>query len=307
MKDNFSKDTAQQRTYRAFETLIANKDAAIDLLQGALLIASTAYPDLDMNQITAQLDALARRVREVLALPDPPAPQAPQDPHTRPQLPAETDHMAVLQAMNQVLFQEEHFHGNRTDYFNPDNSFFNRVLEERTGIPITLSLLYIEVGKRVGIEIQGVALPYQFVVSCRLPAGDVIYIDPYEQGLQLSIEECKQRIRRMSHGRLQINRHWFKAVSPRHFLLRMLNNLKHIYIERDDYARALIMCDLILLLVPQHAHEWRDRGILHLQLKHYARAKHDLVMYLELAPHAEDRDEILEHIKTVRQMIARMN
>jgi regulator of sirC expression with transglutaminase-like and TPR domain len=301
MQNDFSKDTAQQRIYRAFETLVANDDAAIDLLQGALLIASTAYPDLDMSRSLAQLDALARRVREVLALPEP------QDPNTSPQLPPEMDHMTVLQAMNQVLFQEEHFQGNRTDYFNPDNSFFNRVLEKRTGIPITLSLLYIEVGKRVGIEIEGVALPYQFVVSCRLSTGNVIYIDPYEQGLQLSMAECEQRIRRMSHGRIQINRHWFKAVSHRHFLLRMLNNLKHLYIEQDDYAHALIICDLILLLVPQHAHEWRDRGTLHLQLKHYARAKHDLMMYLELAPQAEDRDEILDDIKTVRQMIARMN
>jgi len=298
MKNNFSKDTAQQRTYRAFETLIANKDAAIDLLQGALLIASTAYPELDTSQSLAQLDALACRVRTVLALPDP---------HSSPELPAEIDYMDVLRAMNQVLFEEEHFHGNRTDYYNPDNSFFNRVLEERAGIPITLSLLYIEVGKRVGIEIEGVALPYQFMVSCRLPTDDVIYIDPYEQGLQLSLEECKQRIRRMAHRRIPINRHWFKAVSHRHFLLRMLNNLKHIYIEQDDYDRALIICDLILLLVPQHSQEWRDRGILHLQLKHYARAKHDLMMYLELAPHAEDHDEILGHIEAVREMIARMN
>lgn len=298
MKNNFSKDTAQQRIYRAFETLVANKDAAIDLLQGALLIASTAYPELDTGHSLAQLDALARRVRARLALPDP---------HTCPQLPPELDHMEVLHAMNQVLFEEEHFHGNRADYFNPDNSFFNRVLEEHTGIPITLSLLYIEVGKRVGLAIEGVALPYQFIVSCQLPTGDVVYIDPYEQGLQLSLEECKQRIRRMAHGRIQINQHWFKAVSHKHFLLRMLNNLKHIYLEQDDYARALIICDLILLLVPQNSYEWRDRGTLHLQLKHYARAKHDLMMYLELAPQAEDRDEILEHIETIREMIAKMN
>jgi regulator of sirC expression with transglutaminase-like and TPR domain len=298
MKNNFSEDTALQRTYRAFETLVANKDAAIDLLQGALLIASTAYPDLDMSQSLAQLDALACRVRIVLSLPDP---------HTCPQIPPEVDQKAVLNAMNQVLFEEEHFQGNRSDYFNPDNSFLNKVLEEHKGIPITLSLLYIEVGKRVGIQIDGIALPYQFIVRCRLPTDEVIYIDPYEQGLQLSLGECKQRIRRMSHGRIQINQHWFEAVSHKHFLLRMLNNLKHIYLEQDNYDRALITCDLILLLVPQYSREWRDRGTLHLQLKHYARAKHDLMTYLELTPHADDRDEILEHIRTVREMIAKMN
>src|SRR5579875_2114432 len=105
MQNDFSHDTAQQRIYRAFATLVANDDAAIDLLQGALLIASTAYPDLDMNQSMAQLDALARRVREMLALPEPPELH---DPHTYayPQLPSEMDPAIVLQAMNQVLFQE---------------------------------------------------------------------------------------------------------------------------------------------------------------------------------------------------------
>ncbi len=298
MTNNFSKDTAQQRIYRAFELLISGEDAAIDLLQGALLIASTAYPELDMGHCQAQLDAFARRVRAVLALPDP---------HQSPQIPTDIEPLTVLHAMNQVLFKEEHFQGNRLDYFTPDNSFFNKVIEEHKGIPITLSLLYIEVGKRVGIDLKGVALPYQFVVSCQLPSDDVIYIDPYEQGMFLSMEQCKERIRRMSHGRTKAHQHWFKPVSPRHFLVRMLNNLKHIYLERDDYRNLLGICDLMLLLVPQSAHEWRDRGMIHLQLKQYARAKHDLMTYLQLAPQAQDHAEIQEYIQTIHEMIAKMN
>ncbi|HEX4205292.1 MAG TPA: transglutaminase-like domain-containing protein [Ktedonobacteraceae bacterium] len=298
MTNHDPEDTAQQRTYRAFEALIDGEDSAIDLLQAALLIASIEYPDLDAPACLGKIDELARRVRTALAL---------SDPVSQPQLPADLDHVKVIEALNQVLFREEHFHGNRRDYFNPHNSFFHKVVEMHTGIPITLSLLYLEVGRRVGLEIEGVALPFQFVVRLRLPADLLVYVDPYEQGLILSEDACKQRILRMSRGRIKINQRWFTPVSKRLFLARMLNNLKHIYLDTEDYERLLPICDFILLLVPHYAHEWRDRGMVHLQLKHYSRARRDLESYLELAPQADDYHEIREYLRTIRQLIARMN
>ena len=298
MGDNFSKDTAQQRTYRAFEALVMGDDTAIDVLQAALLIARTAYPDLDMEQCKARLDELAQRIRDRLALPDHCA---------QAQLPSDLDPLTVLDAMNQVLFAEEHFHGNRDDYYNPDNSFFNRMLETHSGIPITLSLLYIEVGKRVGITLEGIALPYQFVVRYCSPEGNIIYIDPYEHGLLLNMEECKQRILRMSRGRLKVREQWFKPVSNHMFIVRMLNNLKHVYLDTENYEQLLIISDLILLLIPHYAYEWRDRGIVHLQLKHYAHARRDLLRYLELEPNTDDYHEIRTYLKTIDQMIARLN
>jgi regulator of sirC expression with transglutaminase-like and TPR domain len=297
MADRYPKDAAQQRTYRAFEALITGEDAAIDLAQAALLIASIEYPDLDMAHYVAQLDALARRVRTILALPSPDA---------LPQLPAEMDPLTVIEALNAVLFDEEQFHGNKEDYYNPDNSFFNKVLEERAGIPITLSLLYMEVGKRVGIQIDGIALPFHFMVRCR-PAQELIYIDPYERGLLLNEQECRDRLRLMAKGKIKIHAHWFEPISHKLFLSRMLRNLKKCYLDGEDYERTLVVCDLIILLIPHFASEWRDRGVIHLQLKHYARALHDLTTYLELAPQADDRSEILNHIKTIRQLMAMMN
>ena len=295
MTERFSKETALQRTYRAFETLVAGEDKDIDLLQGALLIASIAYPDLDVAHHLAQLDLLANRVRTLLELADEPK---------------DSDTLAALKALNQVLFTEEAFHGNQADYTNPENSFFNRVLEKKTGIPITLSLLYSEVARRVGVQIEGVGLPYHFMLRCRLPERS-IYIDPFEGGLFLSEQECKERIRRMaeqmSGSRIRLHAHWFAAVSPRQFLFRMLNNLKHIYLNTEDYAHALPICDLLIVLMPQMAHERRDRGIVHLQLKHYARSLHDLSVYLELAPDAKDRSEIQGHIKSIRQIMAMLN
>jgi regulator of sirC expression with transglutaminase-like and TPR domain len=298
MGNDFSKETAQQRTYRAFEALVMGNDAAIDVLQAALLIASTAYPDLDMEQCKAHLDDLAQRIRERLSLPDCCA---------QSQSSFDLDPATILGAINQVLFEEEHFHSNRDDYYNPDNSFFNRVLETHSGIPITLSLLYIEVGKRVGIALEGIALPYQFVVRYCSPEGNIIYIDPYENGLLLNMEECKQRILRMSRGRLKIREHWFKPVSNHLFLVRMLNNLKHIYLDTEDYEQLLIISDFILLLIPHYAYEWRDRGVIHLQLKRYSHARRDLLRYLELEPNADDYHEIRTYLRTIDQMIARLN
>jgi regulator of sirC expression with transglutaminase-like and TPR domain len=298
MTNHNSEDTAQQRTYRAFETLVSGDDSEIDLLQAALLIASIEYPKLDMAQCTAQLDKLVCRVREVLTLPT-------HD--VQPDLPADLDPLIVIDAINHVLFEEEHFHGSRKDYYNPENSFFNKVLERRIGIPITLSLLYIEVSKRVGLNIEGIALPYQFIVRYRFADGLIAYIDPYEEGALLSEDACKQRILRMSRGRMKVQQDWFEPVSQRMFLARILNNLKHIYLDKEDYEHALKIYNLLLILVPHYAYEWRDRGVINLYLKHYARARHDFNIYLELEPQADDTQEINNYLRIIRQMIAKMN
>jgi regulator of sirC expression with transglutaminase-like and TPR domain len=297
MTERFPNETAQQRIYRAFETLAAGNDASIDLAQAALLIASIEYPDLDMTQYINQLDSLARRVRVLLTFPADEIPEAP-------------DPLPVLHAINQVLFTEEQFHGNEADYMNPENSFFNRVLEERTGIPITLSLLYIEIARRIGLKIEGIGLPYHFMVRCKV-ADRLLYIDPFEEGIFLSEQECRERIQSMTgrsvEGKSKLHAHWFAPVSSRQFLYRMLNNLKQIYLRNDDYAHGLTVSNLMVILMPRVAIERKDRGLIHLQLKHYARALHDLMAYLELAPKAKDRYEILNQVTSIRQIMSMLN
>jgi regulator of sirC expression with transglutaminase-like and TPR domain len=297
MAEGYPKDTSQQRVYRALEALVAGEDASIDLTQAVLLIASTEFPDLDMAQYMAQLDALARRVRVVLDLP-------PDEEEN--QLPPEVDPLVAISALNKVLFEEEGFHGNQEDYYNPHNSLLNKVLEERTGIPITLSLIYMEVGRRVGIAMEGIALPFHFVVGCRLPQGR-IYIDPFNGGQLLSERDCRDLIRRIAKGRIKIHPQWFEPVSHKQILIRVLNNLKNIYIDKEDFARALTICNFLVLLTPHDYGERRDRGVIHLQLKHYAHALHDLTAYIENTPHASDRYEVLNYIKTIRNIMAMMN
>ncbi len=297
MAEPFPQDTTEQSAYRAFEALVAEEDMAIDLTQATLLIACIEYPDLDMAHYTAQLDAFARRVRALLALPD-------HD--VLPQLPSEVEPLAVIHALNGVLFEQERFHGNRTDYYNPANSFLNKVLEEHTGIPISLSVLYIEVGRRVGLHIDGIGLPYHFVVRCRSSEG-YVYIDVFDGGRLLDEQQCRELIYRMRGRKVKIQAHWFEPVSHKQLLFRMLQNLKHIYLRNEAYTQVLAVCNRLLLLDPGLALEWRDRGMVHLQLKHYGRALSDLKTYLKLAPRARDRDEIIGHIKTIRQMISMMN
>jgi regulator of sirC expression with transglutaminase-like and TPR domain len=297
MTDQHAKDTAQQRMYRAFAALLAGDDETIDLAQGALLIASTQYPDLDMAYYTAQLDSLAQRVRTALALPNP---------HLQPALPAEIETPQVIEAMNKILFEEEQFHGNRDDYHNPNNSFLNKVLEEHTGIPVTLSLIYAEVGKRVGIQIDGICMPYHFLVRCQSSQG-FIYIDPYEGGLQMNERSYRERMRQIAQHRIKFHSQWLEPSTRRHWLMRILNNLKRIYINQDDYDRALTICDLLIMLYPQTVEERRDRGLIYLQLKRYSHALKDLKAYTELVPEASDRYEILNYVKTARQMLAMLN
>ncbi len=299
MTESFPNDTPQQRAFRAFEALVSGGDASIDLSLAALLIACTEYPDLNIAHYMAQLDALALRVRSLLDMPAPDSADSPP--------PSSENHLLdVIVAMNEVLFQQEHFHGNTEDYYNPANSFLNEVLERHTGLPITLSLLFIEVGKRVGVQFDGIGLPYHFVVGCLLPEGR-IYIDPFEAGRIYSAQECRERVRRMLKDEGKMYDQWFEPVSRRHLLARLLNNLKHIYITKEDYERALSICDRLVLLLPRSPLERRDRGAVHFQLKHYARALRDLSTYTELAPHAADTDEIRQQIKTLRQIIAMMN
>lgn len=285
---------ARQRARQAFTTLILGDEASIDLAHAALLIAAEEYPNLDLSQYMTRLEDLAAQVRQRLE----------KQPASQPTTINEC--FDILHAMNGVLFGQERFRGNRIDYYNPQNSFLNRVLERRLGIPLTLSLVYIEVGKRLGLHIAGVGMPFHFIVRCELLESS-IYIDPYEKGKFLSEQDCRQRLAQVFKNPEDFDPTWLEPLSSRQLLVRMLANLKHIYIHKGDFQRALMACDRILLLNPTLPVELRDRGVVHFHLKHYSRAIHDLGTYIELAPLADDVEEVRQQVKIIRQLIAMMN
>ena len=301
MGEEFSEQTRRQTLYTAFKAQVEGEDDAIDLAYTALLISKFFYPALDIDTYIARIDELAARVRAVLAAK---VKRVADDEDNAQDVERPT--LRTIYALNHVLFDEVGFHGNAGDYYNADNSLFNRVLDEHFGLPITLSLLYMEVAQRVDLPIYGVGLPYHFVVCCPL-LDKKIYIDPFERGMLMSEKVCRERIRSLSNGRARLPRQAFAPISKRHLLVRLLTNLKHVYLNAEDYDHMLIVCDLILLLMPDLAKEYRDRGIIHYQLQHYGRAVRDMKRYVDLDPDASDRYEILNHIKMIRETIARLN
>ncbi|HEY0753675.1 MAG TPA: transglutaminase-like domain-containing protein [Ktedonobacteraceae bacterium] len=288
---------ARERVRQEFTNLIVEDDANIDLARAALLIAAEEYPTLDFNQHLARLEELAAQVRARMVNLEMPLANPPL---------TINECFDVLHAMNSVLFEQERFRGNRIDYYNPQNSFLNRVLERRLGIPLTLSLIYMEVGKRLGLRIAGVGMPFHFIVRCEFQQSS-IYIDPYEKGKFLSEQDCRDRLALIFKNQEDFDPSWLEPLSARQFLTRMLTNLKNLYRHKGDFTRTLMACDRILLINPVQSGELRDRGMTHFHLKHYSRAVHDLGKYIELAPQADDVEEVRQQIKMIRQLIAMMN
>ena len=271
-----------------FREIIERPDSAIDLAEAALLIARVAYPDLDVQCYLRRIDDLARHLRARVAE-DAPAGD-------------------LIVGLNRFLFEEQGFAPNVEDYYDPRNSFLNDVLERRVGIPISLSVLYMEVGARVGLPLQGVSFPGHFLVKCEVEAGMVI-LDPYCGGVSLSLHDLQQRLREVRGGEVSraIIAGMLVAANKREILARMLRNLKKIYLDKQQHARALAIIDWIVALRPGEATEVRDRGLTYLKLECFRAALTDLEHYLELTPAAEDLNEIRGCVVELRRTAARLN
>ncbi len=244
----------------------------IPLDEAALAIAAEEYPGLDPAPALGMLDALAARVGEQVGDLRPP--------------------IKVLQAMRTVL-RAEGFQGNEKEYYDPRNSFLNEVLERKLGIPITLSLLTIEVARRLGVELQGVGFPGHFLVKCPAQTGlpGEVFIDAFNGWELLGSDECTARFRAVLHGR-PFDRSLLDPVDSRHILTRLLHNLKRIYVERGDDVRTLWVVDRLLQITPGDLEERRDRGLVSARLGGTAAAARDLEAYVQGNPRASDVEEV---------------
>lgn len=249
-----------------FRQLVQAPDNQLDLALGALLIAEEEYPELDRGPYLARLDELAGEARSRLES-------------------AATASQRV-QALSQLLAWDHGFHGNRDDYYDPRNSFLNDVLDRRVGIPIALSVLYIEVARRAGMPAEGVGFPTHFLARHE----DVIF-DPYGEGRILSTEDCQELLQRTSEGRIPFRPELLAPTPPKQILMRMLNNLKHIYIRAKYYRKAIGIIDRLLMIDSGDYEELRDRGAIHIELKQFALAKADLTTYLQ---HCKQPERALE-------------
>jgi len=277
----------------------------------ALLIARIEYPALDVRPYLNQLDALGREASLRLA-----AAAVTARTHTQPRVDPER-HARVL-ALNHFLFDELQFNGNTTHYQDPRNSFLNEVLERRTGIPIALGVVYMEIARRAGLEIQGVNFPGHFLLRCppREQVGNYenLIIDAFHGGAILSEDACRVLLHRHEGDDSRLDRHLASHASKRQILARMLVNLKQLYVQMNSFPQARLVTELLLAIEPTATHELRDRGLIAYHLNDFSSALRDLQTYLALTPSQpqsdddrQDHEKIVEHVKTLRRRVATFN
>jgi regulator of sirC expression with transglutaminase-like and TPR domain len=209
----------------------------------------------------------------------------------------------IVAALGGYLFEDMGFRGNNWNYTDPQNSYVDHVIEARVGLPITLSLIYLEVGWRLGLPLVGVALPGHFIVRYLTSQGS-IFIDPFQRGRIWSYHECEAQVRR-HYGRAneELMRLILEPPSRRAILARMIRNLKAAYAERGEFEQAYAAVERIILIEGENAAEIRDRGLLHARLNRLHRALDDLDTYAQREPNATDLDLIRQHAETISTLI----
>ena len=257
-------------------------DAEIDLGETALLFAAAEYPDLDLAREVGFFDSLARAASRAVDGDSP---------------------LGAANALSRFLFDDLGFAGNQRDYYDPRNSYVNEVLKRRLGIPITLSLVYMEVGRRVGVSMQGVGLPGHFLMRHAEEPG--LFIDAFNGGLLLSRDECVQRFRDLTHPDEPWSDQYLAPIAKRDMLTRMLRNLKVAHLRRKDNERALLTATMLICLRPDLAEERRDRGVVQSRLGRYAEAIEDLRGYLDQAPASADAEAVRELVGHLERLMRR--
>jgi regulator of sirC expression with transglutaminase-like and TPR domain len=269
-----------------FGEMVSRRDEEVELAEAALLFAKEEYPDLDIEKYLTKLDLMAKEIKCRV--------KRNNDPHL------------MISEMNKYLFVDEGFKGNEDHYYDPKNSFLNDVLDRKTGIPISLSVLYIEIANRLSLPMVGVGFPGHFIVKYS-GLGKEILIDPFNKGIILLEKECKQIIDRIYGGTIQLQTEFLEAVTKKQILIRMLNNLKGIYLNSKSNLKALSIVDLLLLINPVAMTEIRDRGILYYNLECFAQALSDLETYIRGAPQAQDVELIRGYIPLLEGLAAKIN
>ncbi len=267
-----------------FATAVSVPDDQIDLARAALLYARDAYPGLDLDTHLGQLDAWAGAIRPAIE---------------------SRQHHPPFEVLNDLMFDRLGFRGNEDDYDDPRNSYLNEVIERRTGLPITLSVIYLEIGWRVGLPLSGVGLPGHFIVRCDL-SSRVWFLDPFHRGDVLSESDCARLMQRTA-GDLPFEPALLRPVTRRQILGRMLNNLRAVYVQRDRLVEAQQVTERLVELEPREPEFVRDLGLICFRLGAYRRAVDLLESYFALAPTAGDIYAIREVILAARSEMTRWN
>ena len=277
-----------------FREIVSGDDESIDLAEAALLIGVEEYPSLDVNLYIKRLDFIANTTRDRLL--------------------DAGDADQTISALNLTLFDELGFRGNRESYYDPRNSYLNQVIDRRLGIPITLTVIYMEVARRIGLPVYGVGLPSHFIALHKGAAREV-YIDPFNRGRVMGRAGVEDLLAEMSGGAIELEEKHLLPVTNKQIITRMLSNLLNIHLGNyggggsryTDYARALKVMELILMVNPDSSAHIRDYGLLLAANGKLKQALLELDRYLALAPKASDGETIRNQINSIRAEQAKMN
>ena len=277
-----------------FAQLIARDDSRIDLARACLLIAQDAYPALDVDRYMGEIERMAIRLRGRL-----------------PQTGGAEERVVAL---NQFLYGDLGYWGNTDDYYDPRNSYLNEVIDRKTGMPITMAILYMELGRRIGLPLEGVSFPGHFLVRLKLRGG-MLVLDPFSGGAPQSEEELRGRVKRvipdgvaddLPAADLPLDQ-FLEPASNRQIVSRVLRNLKGIYRKADKPERMLDVLNRMLLVTPDASAELRERGLVYQRLECYRAALKDLTDYAEREPDAPDLDEVRGKLLELSALCARLN
>lgn len=285
------------------EALLKDESDGYSLAEACLLIAADAYRDLDVNHYLAEIERMAARLRG--------------------RMPSSPNAQAKVIALNQFLFDELGFAGNADDYYDPKNSYLNEVIDRRRGIPISLSIIYMELGRKIGLPLEGVSFPGHFLVRLGL-RGRTLVLDPFSGGAPLAESDLRKLLKRViagsSAGSGRVPQHaaddvaaqlpldqFLEPAGHRQILARVLRNLKNIYREKDEPQKQLQVLNRLLLVSPDAHAELRDRGLVYRRLEAFRAALRDLGDYLEREPDAADADEIRARVVELTSLCARLN
>ena len=274
------------RMLEYFTTLVA-ADEGLPLTEAALALAQDAYPDLDIQGTLAEIDALVLRLKR--------------------RLPDEADIVQKLQMLNRFFYRELGLAGNLNDYYDPDNSFLHMVVRKRRGIPISLAVLYMEMGQQIGLNVHGIAFPGHFLLRVTTTAGEVM-LDPLtgealseSQMVEMLEPYVSTSVSRSGDSISKALRALLAPSLPREILARMLRNLKAIYQQTERWQRLLAVQQRMVILLPEQIEERRDRGLAYAKLDFVRAALDDLQLYLDTCPEAEDAAAIETQLADLRQ------
>jgi regulator of sirC expression with transglutaminase-like and TPR domain len=254
-----------------------------DVFEVAMKIAQVEYPDLDVPLYRARVEELG------------------QDGRSR----VKSRGRRAVEQFNAYFFDTLGFHGNADDYYDPRNSYLNDVIDRRTGIPITLAAVYCEVGRRAGLRAHGVGFPGHFLAKCLLADGEVI-VDCFN-ARTVSRDDCQDLLNSFSPGGPPVSDEMLEVAAPRDILSRMLANLRRIHAGRGDFARALRWIDMDIALRPESPHNFRERGMLYVQMEEFGKALEDLEHYVKASPGSPDLPRVQEQIQLIRKLLSHLN